>query len=95
MRKRRKLGSHKSLVLKSKRLLKKKQNKNRMSFKVQPFRKRMNKNVFLNVHKHFCSFCGASADVDGSLCYQGIFACPRHVNRAIATYFKLSGRGQN
>lgn len=32
--------------------------------------------------KHYCTFCGASADVDGSFCYKGIYACPKHARQA-------------
>lgn len=92
---RRKLTRGKRVILNRKRRLRAKRNKNRICFKNNLFRKRLAKNVLPNLHKHFCSFCGASADVNGSFCYQGVFACPRHENLAVFTYFKLIKRGQN
>jgi len=34
------------------------------------------------LHKHYCSYCGASADADGSFVHKGIWACPAHTERA-------------
>ncbi len=34
------------------------------------------------LHKHYCSYCGASADADGSLAHKGIWICPAHAGRA-------------
>ncbi len=34
------------------------------------------------LHKHYCSYCGASADADGSFAHKGIWACPAHAERA-------------
>lgn len=42
--------------------------------------------------KHFCSYCGDSADVDGSRCYKGKFSCPKHERRLLIETIRLSDR---
>ena len=89
-----KIAILKSTVLMGKKWLKRKQNKIRLYIRRMFIWKRRVNNDLPVSHKHFCSFCGGSADVEGSFCHSGVYACPLHVTNAVSNYFHISKRGQ-